>query len=751
VHSYTPADENPVAQGARSEAVVTDGGRSAGTERESADKAASNLNPEVLTERCDFIYRRIPPAIVATVALSLLLSAFLWRSRPPALLLFWQATMVGLAIGLWILAWIYQREKAKAAIDPEVWVRRAAIGALALGTGWGYAAAVFFPGGEQEQIFIAFVVALVATGGLPIFSTVWWVYALYAAGAMLPFNVVLFAYGTEYFRLLGAAVPTLYIANVYTAYQIGRVFAAAYGLRGAYRRLWDDNAEINAQLASQLDDLLEAHRAVQAFDRKLSLFSERAPIAVFEVDPQATIHDMNPAAENLFGYAAHELVGRNGITMLFPSDDRESAEKWWREFIAAGKPTTIIAERCLRRDELELTCEWTLTPLVDEDENVTSVVLQGRDITHQRESERMRSEFTSTLSHELRTPLTSILGSLQLLRSGVLGELDKDQDEVTEIAERNGQRLLDLINEVLDIEKIESGRVVMVPETVEVDEFVPDSVNLNQGFADRFAVKLVLDGEPPKVKVRGDRKRLMQIMTNLLSNAAKFSPPNQTVEVSCTVKDGRVRLVVADRGPGISEAFRSRIFGRFAQADSSDSRLKGGTGLGLAICKRLIEMMQGRIGFSPREGGGTEFWFELPVMKDDDEDTGGAQRILVTERDTVAAEYLAMVLGKAGYAVDMAPDASTSRALLGRWQYAVWMVDRSLRDVDDTVGLITEMRHRLGDTKIVMLMSLRSEQTTIDEPQKHGIIGWLMKNEPRQRVIEVVEGAIGPAPVRPEA
>jgi PAS domain S-box-containing protein len=721
------------------------------TEEASANKASKGESAEVLAERCDFLYRRITPAIVATIGLSLLLSLFLWRSRPHALVIFWQVTIVMLAGGVWLLSWVYYREKAKGAIDSEVWVRRAAIGALALGTGWGYAAAVFFPGGQEEQIFIAFMVALVATGGLPMFSTVWWVYALYAAGVIFPFNVVLFAYGTDYFRLLGAAVPTLYMANVLTSYQLGRVFAAAYGLRGAYRRLWDDNAEINVQLAGQLDDLLEAHRAVQAYDRKLSLFSERAPIAVFEVDTHSTIHDMNPAAENLFGYASHELVGRNGIGMLFPTEDRERVEKWWKAFVAEGKPTTIVAERVLRRDELELTCEWTLTPLVDEEENVTSIVMQGRDITHQRESERMRTEFTSTLSHELRTPLTSILGSLQLLRSGVLGDLQKDQDEVTEIAERNGQRLLDLINEVLDIEKIEAGRVVMVPETVAVDELVPDAVRLNQGFADRFNVQLKLVGDAPKVKVRGDRKRLMQIMTNLLSNAAKFSPPNQAVEVRSELKVGRVRVLVGDRGPGIPEAFRSKIFGRFAQADSSDSRIKGGTGLGLAICKRLIEMMQGRVGFADREGGGTEFWFELPVMKVEDEEIGGVQRILLTEHDTVAAEYMAMVLEKAGYAVDMAPDASTSRALLGRWQYALWLVDRNLRDVDDTVGLIAEMRNRLGDAKIVMLMSLRSEQTTVDEPAKHGIIAWLMKNEARQRVIEVVEGAIGPAPSRPDA
>src|SRR3989441_3381311 len=137
-----------------------------------------------------------------------------------------------------------------------------------------------------------------------------------------------------------------------------------------------------------------------------SLFSERAPIAVFEVDPQATILDMNPAAENLFGYAAPEMVGRNCISMLLNPDDRESTDKWWAELVAQGRPATVVAERCLLRDGLELACEWTMTPLVDDDHRVISVILQGRDITQQRAAERIRSEFTSTLSHELRTPLT---------------------------------------------------------------------------------------------------------------------------------------------------------------------------------------------------------------------------------------------------------------------------------------------------------------------------------------------------------
>jgi PAS domain S-box-containing protein len=463
---------------------------------------------------------------------------------------------------------------------------------------------------------------------------------------------------------------------------------------------------------------------------------------VFELDPGATILDMNPAAENLFGYAAAELVGRSWIEMVLGPDERSRAQTWWPGFVAAGKPVTLIAEQCLRRDGLELACEWTLTPLSDEEGRVNSIVLQGRDITQQRAAERMRSEFTSTLSHELRTPLTSILGSLQLLRSGALGDMDKDQGELVEVAERNGQRLLDLINEVLDIEKIESGRLTLMPEPMPIDSLLNESVRLNQGYADRFRANLALHGAVPGVIVRADRKRLMQVMTNLLSNAAKFSPPNSAVDVSVSRPGDTVRVEVSDRGPGIPEAFRSKIFGRFAQADSADSRIKGGTGLGLAISKRLIELMQGRIGFEDRSGGGTTFFFELPVLSSAEGEADRAVRVLLTEPDSVTAEYLTMVLERAGYRVDPAPDATAVGELLERWNYGAWLLARRLEGVD-TLALLEELRPRLRETRVIMLAGLTSDEAGVTEPQRHGIADWLSKADSRARILEVVDHATG--------
>ena len=193
-----------------------------------------------------------------------------------------------------------------------------------------------------------------------------------------------------------------------------------------------------------------------------------------------------------------------------------------------------------------------------------------------------------------------------------MGDVDKEVAELTTVAERNGQRLLDLINDLLDIEKIESGKLTLAPELIALDDLVREAMVLNKAFGERFSVRFEARGELPGRLVLADRKRLQQVMTNLLSNAAKFSPEGGVVEISTEDSGASVRVAVHDRGPGIPEAFRGRIFGRFTQADSTATRQKGGSGLGLAICKRLIELMQGRIGFENRAGGGATFWFELP-------------------------------------------------------------------------------------------------------------------------------------------
>jgi len=212
------------------------------------------------------------------------------------------------------------------------------------------------------------------------------------------------------------------------------------------------------------------------------------------------------------------------------------------------------------------------------------------------------------VNHELRTPLTSMLGSLGLVREGSAGELPTEARKFVDIAYENSERLVALVNDILDIERIETGRLPMRLETVELGALLARALELNEHYAARLGVRLALASGSVLAPVRADADRLMQVLANLLSNAAKYSPKGAEVTLATALADGSVRISVADRGPGIPAEFRPRLFGRFEQANGT----QGGTGLGLAISKALVERMGGRIGCDSEPGRGATFWFELP-------------------------------------------------------------------------------------------------------------------------------------------
>jgi PAS domain S-box-containing protein len=566
---------------------------------------------QVLADRVAQLYRQMPIAIVATFIAGGIATFELQGRWLKELVLIWWAIVAAYSAAATILWWAYRRSADKVGTASQ-WLRWLGIAALGNGASWGLAGGVFFRSlSDEQQVFLAFLFAGMASVGIPVYAASWPIFALYAAGILGPFFYVLITFGNRLFVEIALLVPLFYAINVAIAYRLTQVFHSGYRLRHAYGRLTQDHRLLNQRLEKQLVELEEARRQVEASGRKLALFAERAPIAVIELQPDGIVTEVNHAAEILFGYAAAELVGGH-VRKLVRAEFHQEFDETWEKLIASRESMAGLKIRNPRRDGIDLICEWTVTPLVNFQHQVIAVIAQGRDITAQLEAERMKKEFTSTLSHELRTPLTSIIGSLQLINSGVMGDVDKDVGELTVVAERNAQRLLDLINDILDIEKIESGKLTLVPDVMPVDELVREAMVLNKAFGERFRVRFESRGDRSDRKVHADRKRLLQVMTNLLSNAAKFSPEGGVVEIT-TEDDGHyVRVGVHDRGSGIPEAFRSKIFGRFTQADSTATRQKGGTGLGLAICKRLIELMQGRIGFEDRAGGGSTFWFELP-------------------------------------------------------------------------------------------------------------------------------------------
>ena len=239
------------------------------------------------------------------------------------------------------------------------------------------------------------------------------------------------------------------------------------------------------------------------------------------------------------------------------------------------------------------------------------------DITQRKHLEQMKNEFVSTVSHELRTPLTSIAGSLGLINGEALGPVPNAMREMLLIAQSNSQRLRQLIDDLLDMDKLLAGKMSFIPQQLDIDSFLAECVTSHQGFARQHDVQLSYTGGPV-AQVTADPMRLQQVLSNLLSNALKFSPAGSQVLLSAQALGGQIRILVVDQGPGVPAEFVDRLFEKFSQADASDRRQKGGTGLGLAISKELMERMGGCIGFYPRPGGGSVFWVELPALFQDE-------------------------------------------------------------------------------------------------------------------------------------
>lgn len=333
---------------------------------------------------------------------------------------------------------------------------------------------------------------------------------------------------------------------------------------------------------------------------------------VITIDVQGVIQTFNLAAERVFGYAAEEVVGRN-VKMLMPSPYHEHHDDYLKNYQLTHQEKVIGNGReveGLRQDGSQFPMELAVSEIRREGHPIYVGIV--RDITERKRVECMKNEFVSTVSHELRTPLTSISGALGLIAGGALGDLPEKVREMILIALNNSQRLSHLINDLLDMEKLMAGKMRIQLQPQRLAPMLTEAMSDNQGYADKYQVLLAL-APVPDVLVHVDAQRLQQVLSNLISNAIKFSPIGGQVEISAQVMDNQVRVAVRDHGAGIPPEFRERIFQKFAQADASNTRQRGGTGLGLAISRELIEHMAGKIGFDSAEGKGSCFYIDLPL------------------------------------------------------------------------------------------------------------------------------------------
>ena len=265
----------------------------------------------------------------------------------------------------------------------------------------------------------------------------------------------------------------------------------------------------------------------------------------------------------------------------------------------------------LDREGRQIPIMFGVSKLADSENEWVGFVL---DLREQKRIDHLKSEFISIVSHELRTPLTSIRGAMGLLESGVVGELPAKALHLVQIAHKNSQRLTALVNDILDMEKLATGQMALNMREINLCELLPQALDANAPYAETYRVRYQLQTELGHALVFADGDRLMQVMANILSNAAKFSSEGDVVEVRLITQDDQYVIEVEDHGRGIPTDFHDRIFGKFAQATDSSTRQKEGAGLGLHISKTLVEKMLGRIGFSSEEKVKTVFWISLPKL-----------------------------------------------------------------------------------------------------------------------------------------
>ncbi len=428
---------------------------------------------------------------------------------------------------------------------------------------------------------------------------------------------------------------------------------------------------------------------------KFRLAVESCPCGMIMTDTAGTILLVNAETEKLFQYGREALIGQP-LDILVPTRFRAAHAQHCNGFHDDPHARPMGKERGLyglRKDGTEFPIEIGLNPIRMQDGG--SVILSAiNDISERKRNDQMKDEFVAMVSHELRTPLTSIAASLGLLVADPAGTLSDPAKRLLRIAHSNSQRLVRLINDILDMEKIESGTIEFHMSRIDVLPLLGQVIESNRGLADQFEVTLRLDPESIDAVVRADIDRLTQVVTNLLSNAVKFSPRGGEVSVSIEGIGTRVRIGVRDHGTGIPEEFKSRIFERFAQADTSDARQKGGTGLGLNIVKQIVGRLGGQTGFDAATGGGTIFYVDLPRYDAESmaafDRVDGAQ-ILLCADDAVAAALLCEQLHQARFNVDVAFTVDEAVRGSASRSYAAIVVDLQLPD-SDGITLIKQLR-----------------------------------------------------------
>jgi PAS domain S-box-containing protein len=490
---------------------------------------------------------------------------------------------------------------------------------------------------------------------------------------------------------------------------------------------------------------------LEEMSRRNELILNTAGDGIIGLDPEGAATFLNPAAVKMLGWPAetvrgvklHELMHHTRADgTLHPVELCPTYRA-----VRTGEPAVVRDDIFWRADGTSFPVEYSSSAMRNDAGQIIGAVVTFRDTTARLEVQRMKDEFVSIVSHELRTPLTSIRGALGLLAGGLMAKSPEKGQRMLDIAVSNTDRLVRLINDILDIERIDSAHVILVKSRCAAATLIDDAIDVMRPMAEKAGVQLVR-GVIDDNAIWADADRIVQTLTNLVSNAIKFSPAGSRVTLSATQeRDGLVFRVV-DRGRGIPADKLESVFDRFQQVDASDSREKGGSGLGLAICRSIVRQHGGELQVESVVGKGSTFRFSLPATRKDsaDEHDSGAAKVLVCDDDPAIRDVLQTVLQQRGYHVRTVDGGDELLRAVTVFAPDVILLDVFMPFVNgwETLARLKN-DEALAEIPVVLLSCLTEDETT----SPFDLAGWVSKPVDEQSLLATLEHALGLAGRKP--
>jgi PAS domain S-box-containing protein len=533
-------------------------------------------------------------------------------------------------------------------------------------------------------------------------------------------------------------------ANHFTADDVTSVKAIVTQVAGV-----TENAEIYRLINRQAQELGGMLRYQQEEASKSQAILESIADGVVVNNPQSGVILVNPAAERILNKSRNSLINTDVRHLIEAFDDpgRTAALAAIDQILAqANTPSQIkVTSAMLEMDNRVISAH--MAPVIARHDEFLGVVTILRDITKEVEADRAKSEFISTVSHELRTPMTAIKGYTDLIYGGAVGPLNDNQKHFLSVIKNNTDRLIALINDLLDISRIETGRVRFEPAPVKLGEIVADVVEAMAAHAEEQGLALTYEVDAGLPEVMGDRDRLYQVLTNLVGNAVNYTPEGSvTVEVNNVGM--AVQISVRDTGIGIKAEDIGRIFDRFYRADDPIVQEASGTGLGLPIVKMFVEMHGGRVWVDSEKGKGSSFTFILPVpgaeLKPKEPKSLTPPRImaktvLVVDDDTDIAQLIRLQLESNGYHVLTASRGQQAIEIIERDEVDLIVLDRLLPDMDGMALLDTlKADPATAEIPIIMLTIIEDDGDAV----ARGASAYLVKPVNEQLLLDQIEAVL---------